>query len=243
MATAIVSVYTSEGFVIGADGLRRDALTGSIVSDKARKIFFAQANKTALSYAWAGATNLCGPDGTTLFNFLEESVAVAKAFASGHAGSLVDYVQRFVRTVYERLLVANGGEEFGGDLQFLPKGDELTRVLFVGYFDGAPYRMESAILHEQHKLAGLRFSEPIIAPVDFKVFSGSATMLRRFGPRLNDAPNTLLEATVLTRDYIQSCKDNQGTDLECRDIGGHIHIASVTPIEGFKWVASFEPIP
>ena len=38
--TAIVSTYVpGMGFVVGADGLRTDAKTGAVVTDKAKKIF------------------------------------------------------------------------------------------------------------------------------------------------------------------------------------------------------------
>jgi len=62
MPTAIVRVYTNEGFVIAADGrnLNSEAQPGTdpIITDEAQKIFPAQHHKASLAYAIAGVAGL-----------------------------------------------------------------------------------------------------------------------------------------------------------------------------------------
>ncbi len=236
MATAIVSAYTPEGFVIGADGLRREGRTRNPVSETATKIFSIEDDDKILAHAWAGATNLFNLEGKSFFDVLRESAKVGKILASPHIDGFAEYVGLFMDTVHQRLLSANTGDRLSGDLNLFPKGEEVARVLFVGYFNGIPYRAQSAIVHRDYVLIGPRLSEFRQAPVDFNVFSGSAVMLEKFKPRLTDAPNTLSQAATLVRDYIQTCIDNQH-DRECEDIGGHIHIAAVTP-KHFEWITA-----
>jgi len=235
MVTAIVSAYTPEGFVMGADGLRREGCTRTVVSEKARKIFCTETGNAVLSYAWAGATNLFGSEEKSIFDFLQESAEAARTLASAHVVQFRDYVNRFGEIVYQRLLFANEGNKLEGNVNLLPKGEEIARILFVGYFRGVPYRAQSAICRRGAVLIGANLRELRQAPVDFNVFSGSRVMLEKFQRRLTDAPETLGQATALIRDYIQGCIDNRNQDKECEDIGGHIHIASITS-RGFRWI-------
>jgi hypothetical protein len=235
MSTAIVSVYTPEGFVIGADGLRREAGTGAVVTKTARKIFFARASNAVLAYAWAGQPilNLLTSLGSSYFDFLPVSAQIANFMESAPIHSFEEYVKRFLETFYQRLLSANDGEKLTGDLDILPKAELIARVLFVGYFEGLPYRAEGSIRRRQDVLI-----EPDVeartAPRDFKVFSGSKLMAQKFAFAPPCAPDSLHRASALVHEYIQRCIDNPEQDAECESIGGHIHIAEVTP-RGYKW--------
>ena len=61
--TAIAAVYTPEGFVIAADGLRRDGETLEPVSDCAQKIFWGAHPNFVFAYAWTGTVGLRLPTG------------------------------------------------------------------------------------------------------------------------------------------------------------------------------------
>jgi hypothetical protein len=234
MGTAIVSAYTPKGFVIGADGLRREGRTGAVVSESVTKIFSAKAHSSVSAYAWAGVTSLFGPGGESCFDLLGESAVVERIMASFPTGSFIEYVSCFMEMVYERLLVTNGGDKLTGGLDQLPEGEQIARTVFVSYFMGVPWRATFEIFRRNDVLGGVRLMELRPAPGDFQVFSGSNMIFNRFRPRLR-RPDTLEEAIALVRDYIQSCIDNRGHDKECEDIGGHIHIAALTP-DGFRWV-------
>jgi hypothetical protein len=44
--------------------------------------------------------------------------------------------------------------------------------------------------------------------------------------------------------YIAACSDPIALELDefCHTIGGHIHVATVTPDHGFRWVPGLGPI-
>jgi hypothetical protein len=44
--------------------------------------------------------------------------------------------------------------------------------------------------------------------------------------------------------YIQASADPEAAKVDeyANAIGGHIHMATITPTEGFQWVPGFEPI-
>src|ERR1700686_1388779 len=50
-------------------------------------------------------------------------------------------------------------------------------------------------------------------------------------------------AVLNSRAYIEACISEEGRALDpsCKDIGGKIHMASITPNDGFHWVPGFEP--
>ena len=75
MCTAIVSTYTSEGFVIGADGLRREARTNKVATG-ALKLYFTETASGYIGYAWAGTTSIFADADS--FDFIQESQLIAK---------------------------------------------------------------------------------------------------------------------------------------------------------------------
>ncbi|HWF13841.1 MAG TPA: hypothetical protein VG272_08915, partial [Candidatus Acidoferrales bacterium] len=86
--TAIVSVYTPEGFVVGADGLRVDA-NGVDVTDTAVKIFPIIHPDLIGVHAWAGTTYLFSL-GRPLFSFSEEADSLMKELSNAPVQSLSD---------------------------------------------------------------------------------------------------------------------------------------------------------
>ncbi len=74
MSTAIARIYTSEGFVIAADGREWNPANQEQVSNSARKIFSVEQPRRQLAYAIAGAIRI--PQigtGETLFDFVSET--------------------------------------------------------------------------------------------------------------------------------------------------------------------------
>jgi len=59
-------------------------------------------------------------------------------------------------------------------------------------------------------------------------------------PQINAPENvTLSEVADVARKYILACSDPAAMKLDnkhCAGIGGHIHMAKITPEEGFKWI-------
>jgi hypothetical protein len=54
------------------------------------------------------------------------------------------------------------------------------------------------------------------------------------------------DAVQVAANFIRACSDPAALEVDpytCAAIGGHIHIATITPRNGFRWVYGFEPIP
>src|SRR6266480_7351581 len=64
--TAISAMPTPVGFIIGADGMRSDTINNSVVTEVAQKIFPIESKQFSVVFAWAGATTLVFPGGTSL---------------------------------------------------------------------------------------------------------------------------------------------------------------------------------
>jgi hypothetical protein len=233
MPTAIVSAYTPEGFVIGADGLRREAKTNEITTRKAIKLHFTETSNGCIGYAWAGTTSILA-DGAS-FNFIQESESVAKDLAATTFEYFPDYTIRFTDLIYQHFNRANLEDKFAGNLALIAEGKVVCRIVFVGYFLGAPWRARFEVTKKGKVLTGIHLIDVREKPIDFDIFSGSELMKDKFQPRLDFAPATLKQATDLVRDYIQRCIDNPYHDKECEEIGGRIHIAAITP-RGFHWI-------
>jgi hypothetical protein len=232
MHTGIVTMYVPpHGFVVAADGLRRDA-TREVISTSAQKIFPIVSKNSVLAYAWTGNTNLLFGDGRASINLIEESARIGGALT---ADTWDAYVRKFADAIYKKLR---------GVPVFLKEAE--ARVLLIGYFHGYPVRAQIFF-----KCPERFFKEPYLRELlegelvqsDFLVFSGSDVILEQMKPYLTTIElESLQDAAELSRDYLQRCIDRQDqVEAEIRGtIGGHIHIAEITP-EGFRWNVAPEP--
>src|ERR1700730_9638601 len=73
--SAIVWVYTPEGFVVGADGRRKD-LVGHIGTDSAQKIFFFETSNTRGAFTWNGCTEIS--TSSSYFDFKDLTSSILK---------------------------------------------------------------------------------------------------------------------------------------------------------------------
>lgn len=244
MSTAIVSPYTREGFVIGADGMRRDQRTGKVLDLKAQKIFLVEDEKVRLAYAWAGVTHLLDPQDQPVFVFANETASAASnARAHGHFG---DYVTALCKEIVRNLVRVQRSGRLSHGLPTARRtelGEEqIAQLLLVGYFRGRPCRARVQVNHVAQTLI-----EPAIVeihdgsvPSDFCMFSGSVEIYDQMvADGTMTEPKSLQDAAKLTRDYLQRCINNQNRLEDCRDIGGHIHIAAITPGD-FRWIVAPE---
>jgi hypothetical protein len=227
--TAIVSTYVLEqGFVIGSDGLRIDANSQHPITNQAKKIFLIEADGVRLAYGWAGATRLLFGDGTH-FDFIDESAKIADLMLVNRPESIEAFTDNFALEMCRqlRLRISLDGR-LSENASALPK-KEIAKVLFVGYYNGKPYRTGASFLHTASYLQAPYRHEIIEAPTrDFNIFNGSADTWEEF-KTFAAQPESLEEASTLIRKYIQACIDNQDKYEDCKGIGGHIHIMSLTP--------------
>jgi hypothetical protein len=253
--TAIVRTFTPQGFVLAADGRSFGTIDGAILNDAAQKIFPTRTLSGAFAFSIAGAIELVTDDRSQIaVNLADEARKSAESLENERIENLTDYAARFCHPIYRALNEAHKS----GRLTNFPshetrvlgeRGQTITRLLLDGYLGEYPSSVNVRFFHEDGELR-----EPGIEtnrfPTGFHYVLGSPQIVRllwdsndpRFseyrGPKIYAEDMTLQSAIERSRCYIQACSDPQSAAIDsvCRTIGGHIHIATITPSSGFQWV-------
>lgn len=268
MSTAIVRTYTSEGFVIAADGRARGTDDWKVQTDEAQKIFPIGGSSTRfLAYSISGAASIPSRDATEMaFDFVKEINIATQALSARRYSSLGDYAKRAFRAVHQKLKDA----KLAGRLDYpeaetldpSERGSTIARVLIDGYHKGVPSRVKVRFFHERQVLAGLEVLQQELATGaqwyqgPEKVFdlmfggygeSGNPmfTAYEQRSVELVFHPNeTLRIYAQMAQAYISACSGSEAFAMDpqtCAGIGGRIHIATITPQDGFQWVPGYEP--
>jgi hypothetical protein len=257
MPTAIARMYVPEGFVIAADGRGCDEKY-NVLSENCQKIFGIQGCDKALAYAFAGTVQLDGLDPREVaFDFAVEAKRAIEKLEGRTSRNLVGYAHRLSGILYDELRAVANRTTLApfpaGRQQPDEKGSTITRLFVEGYFQGLPERIAVRFSHEDQRLSEPEVyrievlpGRPVIhgSPIVTKVlFDDRDERLRQF--KEPDRRYSRLEAAVeITKNYIRACSSPEGLALDqdvCRSIGGHIHVATVTPDRGFQWVEGCGP--
>jgi hypothetical protein len=225
--TTIAAVYAPDGFVIGADGRRTSSRDGSVATDTARKIYFAEAANVRVAYAWSGCVVTERIDSS--FSFQTVSFKVASEMSSNRYKGLAEYIADFADRVYLRFAEWNCGVTVSAEA-VNPYTQDFARLLMVGYVNGEPELADIEIRQESGVVFSPSIKTVLQEPKVFKILSGSIAV----HDALCDAdqmytPKTLTDAVKLVSSYVQTCIDSKDTCEECRGTGGHLHLALVTP--------------
>jgi len=249
--TAVVRIYVGEGFVVAADGLRRDG-AGKEINATQQKVFEAQYGSKILAYAATGTTYLDQAPGG--FDVCGEVAHLADAVLRKGYDSPYRYTEEFGKALKRSL---RGGQEDHRIVEFIDfgRGGLIVCVLFAGYYEGRAFLSKVALLQEEQQVAlpQLEYKDLVSSDIQLEI-SGSEKVKDSLwytdDPRLSSfrsesctrvrqkQPITLADGVDLARSYIAACRDPVGREIdpECAAIGGHIHVCTVTPSEGFKWV-------
>jgi hypothetical protein len=224
--TAIASVFTPEGFIIGADGRLKNGL-GKIQSDSIQKVFRCTANNICAAFAWAGQTRI--PGRTSDFDFKAESQQSLSEISTLSFASMDEYIKAFMCNFYSRMT-------FWLPEATVPLGEgEIARITMLGYVEGAS-QMANAYLYADKgtlKLPSIGLM-PNMPAEQLNVFSGKKAVYEAMYERGMITPcKTLTEAATQVNHFIETCAGNPPDDSN--DTGGDIHIAAVTPARSF-WV-------
>ena len=248
MPTAILTLYTSEGWVIAADGLGT-LDDGSERNENTQKIFPVEGRP--LAYVLLGTTKLL-KDGQVSLDLGLGISNSAKALASRNPSDAVLYLDRLCRPLHKSLLNAknNGLVRYPERTERPPEpGATIVWVFLVGYYENRPTSAHCRLFHRNQKLAGIapqidgvkpgwyraHGSEKVWNLVDVPLditFSKYRTAIpkpEQFG---------LSQAIEWTKTRIQVCCDPKAKEIDpdnCNKIGGRIHIATITPERGFRW--------
>jgi hypothetical protein len=245
--TAISFCYIEPGFVIAADGRSRtfDSATGIYCpnGETHQKIFPLLGAGRILAYAMMGEA-VASEDNS--FDLKVEIERQRKRLATKHFPNLRDYMGAIgirLRKAYEKATETC--------LDYKPPADArdeydrmLARVIAVGYVASKPSCVQAEFFYEGKGKVELRVTtEPLqqgipalLAPRDI---SGVIDRDSRFSEyRLPYGPTMPIEhASAVIQRRLEACASPLAAEIDvlCSGIGGHIHVAAVTP-SGVSWL-------
>ena len=223
--TLVAAVWSPEGFAIAADGLQVETHPPMRI-ENAQKIFYTPfRDGTGFAYACAGTCRIGLRSGRS-FDFLEATKRVIDELAgTPFPNNPADYFNEIGKNLFQKLA------EFPADVD-MPE----SRLLLAGYASGTALWAELVFSN-----TGTRFAPPVLALMDysprqFMVFAGSNTVYgdMQIAGKLFQ-PMYLKEAIGMVQEYAQMCIENNTAIEDCTNLGGHIHVATITK-EGFTWI-------
>jgi len=249
--TAVIRIHTQDGFVIAADGLRRN-IRGLEITDSQQKIFRIEQRGGIVAYALTGVTFI-QEDAQTTFSVSDAIAKITNGLLIDHFTTAERYVRKFGKSAIDSLRKA---QKNGQIKQFQDFGKQglIVKILFAGYHQKQPFMADITLLHNKQKLQPpqLEFKEYLPDMTDMKlagseiVFNGllhtdnpDLVRFRSGGFIKFRNKQSLSESDVieLAHNYIAACADAAGRKLDpdCLGIGGHTHIAIIKP-DGFRWI-------
>jgi hypothetical protein len=234
--TAIAVAYVTAGFAVSAEGRQqwahqptRERSVRADERDDVQKIFEVAGERAVLAYTVSG--DIASRDRS--FDLTAEvgsQVALLRGgvFWSGH---------RFVEALsgnLEKVIETAKGERRIEDYP-------TSEVLLLGYVRRRPcffsiqfHRVGAGMLrrvvtHELQPGCCLLIGSELIGRL---ILSGDARFMRFCRPL--DAKSSLQNCVAFARGYVEACCCPLARELdpECRKIGGHIHVATLTPPDG-----------
>jgi hypothetical protein len=235
MATAIIRLYTADGFVVAADGREQHRDSKIVVSEQEQKIFrlchplgdiactITGVGRIGESYRWAS-----------------KLPQIASELEQCQANTIGEYAEHLAVTVKKSI-----GATFPSLRRIIS-----INMLLDGYFRSIP-EMAKAIVHcgpdappssivSQHLIEGRPYgfgSRIILDLLQDPNLKHEA--LRPYWEVCQRLPSTIEEAVKVARTMIEAQCDPKIAILApeiCATIGGHIHIAKVTRTNGFEWI-------
>ena len=253
--TAIIRTLTLEGYALAADGRSTGRVDGAILTDSAQKIFPVETTNGTVAYCVCGTVNVISDDRSrVVVDIAEEIRKSAESLTGRRTGSLAGYVTRLFRPVCKALRDAYERGEFS---QFASqptsayeRGETILHVYFHGYRDGYPSSVVARLYHKNGKLAESEIVPERLCPYHFVdspvprigriVLEGKEEPLLAAyrQPDIEMTTCTLNLAIERSRAFIAAHTDPEAIAIDplCSKVGGHMHIATITRSEGFKWV-------
>jgi hypothetical protein len=247
--TAIGINGTAHGIIIAADGRRSvDNASKAATPDKAnaaegtasQKIFPLRSVDKNVAYVLAGhiANTELG------FDAIEECRTLADSLRDRDFASEAKFVNRFSMVLTEQM----------NRMKYFPEFEKnrdglwiIMDLLFAGYFKERPFVTAVQFYHSLHfaefhsmplPIAGLLYGSDVVRRKMYddlgNVVSNSPFAEYIQNPR---EIRSLDESEKYVKGYIQACSSALALSMDesrCKTIGGHIHIAEITPAS-FKW--------
>ena len=241
--TAIAVIYTRDGFIIAADGRCRAQATVDDLkkyeSDEEQKIFHGMCAKRDVVFALTGW--VLNPDRT--YDLVSSTQRIIAELASTRFDSFGSYLEAIASNAGG--VVSDAVNNNLVESSSSPgEGDDFAGIIVMSYFSrrhrdpslgvialsrNGTYGYEMFCPPKAHRFWG---SEKILRLIDT---GDDERLLRYFHP--HDRSKSLEEAEELARAYVGACSDPVADeiDLACKNIGGHLHMALLSP-GGYRWI-------
>jgi len=150
LASAILVLYATEGFLVAADGRMR--MDGVVKSDSITKIFSIAQPGRSLCYAFGGSVGLTDKDDPeiVLFDFREEAIKIIESFARKQHPDLLSYGTELSMKLCGRLLEAQSNDRLE-KFKAAEKSGEIVLIacMFLGgYYNGQPSLICAQFMHK-----------------------------------------------------------------------------------------------
>jgi hypothetical protein len=250
--TALAICYVLPGFCLAADGRVISDMNNmrTVTSDCTQKIFTTTGKDFCLAYTMSG--EMMSDDFS--YNLVTETAQLTSRLSSKPFSCFADYSHKFGEKLKRRLNAfkkdgklnpypnPNPVVELHGERERL-----IVEVSVIGYFFSAPVWTTFQFVHEKQRV-GLNLYKPSLR--SGQNYANGSTMvpeavvkgdsrLSKYHDHLSqpaDKMSSLEDAANYVMAYVGACCDpcSKEIDPACGMMGGHIHLAEVTP-SGFRW--------
>jgi hypothetical protein len=240
--TATATLFTSSGFAMAADGRRSWGHRPTLKSrqgesDTVQKIFEITRADSTFAYCIRGDT----VNEDMSWDIAAEIQSSVVSLSPKRFANPTGFIRALCLDIQERIEDAKQRRQ----LEDYPTSD----ISFAGYFSNAPCWVEAQFRPYQARLLHHITARDCDPGRNF--MSGSQilnSMIQGGDPRvaylfvdLNDEKMSLETAACFARKYVETCCSPLIRGLEpdgCTTVGGHIHVAMVTP-HGSSWIRRY----
>lgn len=246
--TATAIIYTSEGFAIAADGreLWEDPVAHKRTlpdgGDEVQKIFCTRREQGTLAYVLRGGV----ASEHRSFDLEAELRDRLLLLNRSEFNTCADFLGLLATHLASAIKVADQAGKLKEPLE--------ARISFAGYFKNAPswidlrFSSHPGLGDPIHQLvepypgrdlrpgAVMVSGYPIVRDLILEHDPRFAQFFPQYGKPVHTMP--LQEAACYAKGYIDAFASPLALTLDpsCEAIGGHVHVATVTPGDGFQWV-------
>ena len=251
MSTAIAKHYVYEGFVIAADGRKRDSETHAIISDKTQKIF--EIPGMQIGYALMGTVELSPENSEEItFDFCSQIVNGIADLGQRTFKDLLEYATALSNQINGHLAEARRmgiiGPYPAQTSKMQGPGYDIVRILLDGYYNGTPSRVHVRFFHENQSLSPPQRDREPLGPLVL----GPEALLhlildennQRFARYRRPWDGTLHGAIEACKNCVRAFSGPEALEIDSEassGVGPNVHIATITPATGFQWVEGFKP--
>lgn len=260
--TAIVYTLTRQGFALAADGRCSNSDSNSVGSDEVQKIFPLSCPVGAFALCFSGADGFTSLDTGDQLKLPQLAMRCAASLEGRRCANAAGYAYRLTRCINEAIKGFSLGGPIHSGTSAQPNladefGDTICRIALVGIeniwngkgaavVDMRFYHIDGVLRDPEVKpespllIGGYRGYSPskIIGHLVCNQPKEDERLSAYRRPMKEPDEVTLQDALEGAKAFILAHSDPEAIEIDakCLAVGGHIHAATITPDDGFRWV-------